>query len=521
MPTAYEKFSNLTYEDAVKLFGTDRRTPTAVTARKFHSGDHWQDGDGYIGQKPDRSYERYPETMQDLKNGFAAENVILEVAETHVGGVLGQEPLWWFVRGAEKIARGDGNTIADEMTPWWDEHEALSVLEGAAEGAVLEGVDVLRFYFPEGLLGPDGTIPKPTTIAAALDYLYCENLTADRAGVFTDDKTKQKIGVYLYEEAESEAENAPKRKMADLCYLDGDRKTVLRRVSQDERTNEPFGPYDLGGRLLMYEIRRQALITDPVLRLQKYVNLAHTKMGRNVNLAGDRTTDVINAQTPTKTKTEVDSTTGRTREVKGPGAYKRTPGAVNYVWGAPIYDANGKIAGYTSPTVNVTEPVDIETFVGTRDHYYAAILGQCFMRHLLISGDAIASGRSREQARKDYERSLKKTKGPLDAAGRWKLETALRMAAELADKTAEVRDLRAYFDCRIERVERSPQERQEDRADVQAGVMSAETLMSRNQIEDTGAELDKIKQEQKDGIGVPRSRPGMPTDDKAGQGASA
>jgi len=94
----------------------------------------------------------------------------------------------------------------------------------------------------------------------------------------------------------------------------------------------------------------------------------------------------------------------------------------------------------------------------------------------------------------------------MDAAGRWKLETAVRMAAVLSGKESEVKDLRAYFDCQIERVERSAQERQEDRADVETGAMSVETLMTRNGLEDTSSELEKIKQERRDGIGVPARR---------------
>ncbi|HYG12168.1 MAG TPA: hypothetical protein VD835_19635 [Pyrinomonadaceae bacterium] len=498
-------FDQLTYEDAVNLFGTERRSKTAQTARKFFDGDHWQKGDGYIGQKPIPSYERYKETMDDLEGGFASENVIGEVAEIHVGGIMGQTPLWWFLRGKDRVAADD--PLSESLTPWWDERDGLAVMSEAVETAVLEGVAVLRFYFPQGLLGDGSTITKPADISAALKYFYCEVLTADRAGVFTDEKTKKQIGVYLYEEAETDADDAPKIKKAELCYLNDKNQTVLRRVVDKGSVSEDFGPYNLGGRLFLHEVSRRALVTDSVIQLQKLVNLAHTKMGRNVNLAGDRTTDVINAQTPTKAKKEGDAATGQTREVgREPAAYRRTPGAVNYVWGAPFYDANGKIAGYTSPMINVTEPVDIGTFVGTRDHYYAAILGQCFMRHVLISGDATVSGRSREQARKEYERSLQKTKGPMDAAGRWKLETAVRMAAVLSGKESEVKDLRAYFDCQIERVERSAQERQEDRADVETGAMSVETLMTRNGLEDTSSELEKIKQERRDGIGVPARR---------------
>jgi hypothetical protein len=52
--------------------------------------------------------------------------------------------------------------------------------------------------------------------------------------------------------------------------------------------------------------------------------------------------------------------------------------------------------------------------------------------------------------------------------------------------------------------------------------MSVETLMTRNGLEDTGAELDKVKQERAAGIGVRKSvAVPMPTEDKTGGRAIA
>lgn len=508
-------FSLFTYKDAADLFTKDRRPETASRARKFFDGDHWQGERGYAGTLPPPGYRDREVIVENIRKEFTFENIIFEAADTHAGGVLGNEPTWDFARQRKRqnVRREDSAlfNLGETLTAHWDERELLQTLTKTAEGLALEGLAVLHLYFPQGLLGEGGTLPDGLTLADALDYLYCEVLAADVAGVFTDPASKKKIGVYLFEEGDE-----AKVKKADICYLDENKKTVLRRLTEGVEGSENFGPYDLGGRLFLHQLERPALITDAVQSLQRSLNLTRTNKTRNVSQAGNRSRDVINAQAPRK-----QSATGPAQKNEGVeevGAYKATPGHVNMLFGLPLRNDAGKIIGYTQPQVNVTEPVPVDTFVKSRDDDYAAILGQCFMLHKLISGDATASGKSREQARKEYERSLKKTAVVIDAAGRWLLETELRMAAELA-KDFSVRDLRAVFECQIEKVPVSGDERQQNREDVKEGLMSPETAMSRNGIQDTGAEVVKIEayQEEKAKRAKAMQPPSPPVEDKSGE----
>lgn len=510
-------FDTFLYKDAAELFTKERRTDTAKRAREFFKGNHWQSEWGFIGELPPAGYEGRTYIIDNLKKGFVFENVIFEVTDTHTGGVLGTEPMWDFVRNGEALNVRKKETafkLGETLTAHWDERKSLQILTEAAEGLVLEGDAVLRLYFPKGLLRADNTLPPVSNIADALKYLYSEVLTSDVAGVFEDPATKRQIGVYLFEEGEDSA----KVKKADICYLNEKDETVLRRLTDGKDGSDDFGPYDLGGHLFLHELKCPALITDAVQSDQKCVNLAHTMMARNVNLAGNRTTDIVNGKPPGREETAAASGTVKPAGAAGRKAYKRNPGYVNVIYGLPFYDANGKISGYTNPSINVSEPVSVETFVNTRDHYYAAILGQCFMRHVLISGDATASGRSREQARKEYERSLNKTAVVLNAAGRWQLEVELRMAAHLANDSS-VSDLRAVFQCNIEKVPISAEERQENRADLEAGVLDPEEVMRRAGVEDTGAMMQKVEKYQKQKRArAPQAIPPS-VEDKTGQGA--
>src|SRR5215211_5229537 len=89
--------SEITSPDKASRLFQSRRSVDAVAADKFYSGDHFQDFDGWIGEKPAEGTKTYAETVLRIKHGFVSENVIKEVTDRHVSAVLGREPLWGFL----------------------------------------------------------------------------------------------------------------------------------------------------------------------------------------------------------------------------------------------------------------------------------------------------------------------------------------------------------------------------------------------------------------------------------------
>jgi hypothetical protein len=523
-----KKFDDYRYGDARKLFvnkdGTERRTPTAILATQFRKGNHWQNGKGFIGEKPIPGQAGFVPTMLAIKNGFVSENVVGEVVGNHDSGVLGREPVWSFLQIDSKEPIRVDKKVYEPLTTWWNDREVLNDLQESVRIMLCEEITVRRIYIPQGLLdeqGKDeeGKLKPSGDVVKALELVYTETLTSDVAGVFTDPATQRQIGVYLFER---ELPDGSKQKCAELSYLNPERQTVHRVVVDGTSEPEEFGPYDLGGRLLIYEMRREALITEQVQSNQKALNLAHTMMMRNVNLAGNRDTTITNAQHP-KAKKKIATAEG-VKEVMEDAPHVKGAGAVMYLLGRPIYNEKSQVIGYTNPNVIISDPVPVETFKETRDHFYAAILGQCQQRHKLISGDATASGRSREQARAEYEGSLKATKSVVDAAGRWQLETVLRLAAQLAGKTSEFINLRADFNSLIDTGPLSPTERQENRADVKDKLLAPQTAMSRNNVEDTDAEYTRMEEDAKQQKKLRDLLPPIvppPSEDKTGDKLSA
>lgn len=517
-------FSEYTYEDAHQLFkpvkgdtpdATDkvRRPDTAIKATLFHAGDHWQNGHGFNGQLPPTSYPGAKTIKDDIKKRFESENAIKSVIETHRDGVLGREPLWSFLPAAGKkkttrtvVPEGDQEnapasfeeTTAETLTPWWNDREALTDLQKTADILTLEGIAVRRLFFPKGRLPESGELTAPN-LPAALDFLFFETLHADVAGVFTDPETQKQIGVYLFEE--TDADGGVISSCAELSYLDDLGNTAC-RVVRDKGEPEEFGPFRLGGRLLLHEVRRAPLITEAVQSIQKALNLAQTMMTRNVCMAGARERTISNAQPP-KRKRRIQSAADpdKTVDVLESATYDTGGGAVMFLMGYPKYGADRTIIGYTEPSVDISDPASVEVFVQTRATKREAILSQCHQEHILITGDATASGVSRKQAEKGFQRSLKETKTPLDASGRWQLEASLRMAAQILGESEKYLGLRADFNCLLDVGEPEPDDRRvvmEMRKPGGASntpLISDETARNMVGIDDAAAELARIEAE--------------------------
>lgn len=511
-----KSFSSYTYDDAIVLFGTkapsfsstytfptkdQRRPPSALAATQFFSGDHWQNSKGFIGQLPPASLPGASLILADIKDAFVSENVVLEVVETHVGGILGREPIWSFLKAEGETDRSNKasfeNVTGETLTTWWNKRKALRDLQKATQTALLENIAVRRLFIPKGRF-PAGTSISTSNLKDALELIYIETITADKGGVFTDSDTQLQIGVFLFEERNSKGEVTTQ--CAELSFLNDANETVC-KVVRDKGGPTEFGPYQLGGHLLIYQIDRRALITEQVQSSQRALNLARTMMMRNVNMAGSRTTHVTNAQPPKKSNTDNPPPAG---ELRFPGTFKTGPGGINYVMGYPIYDEQGNVKGYTNPNVSLSDPVPVDTFSKTIQECKEAIYSECHQRHVLIVDKADTSGKAREVARREFERSLKESKTVLDATGRWELETTLRLGAEICGQTSKYEGLRADFNCLIDAGDPDPAKQQvvpllrAPGGPKNRPLISDETARNMIGVEDAAAELAKIEQESKD-----------------------
>lgn len=489
------------FDQLVTLINAQQPSADAADAVAMYHGDHWLGNRGYLGQLPELDAPGNEQARVSIEQSFVSENVIREVTDRHVGGVLGREPTWDYVSETPPVLDADGNPQRlleqDEAdaasTAWWDALHILQVLKGQRKrnqaGAIQYNLlghgAVLRVYVPSGLrekYDQNGVTVCPD-LTTALSIIRVRAYT-EGCVVVEDSATEAPHGLFHFEQ--------DGKQFIEHCYLDDDGATVLRRLNQQNEVVDETQPLQLGGHLLLHALDCPALITPQVIAAQKALNLSISKMLRNVNLAGDLEQILFNAEPPSK---EVDDPDRPGFKKRVATKWRRGPGTTAFLQGAVVRDEDGKIVNRMSPSVSYRDPVSIDTFVGTRGSFYGSMLNQTHQTHVLMAGDAVTSGRAREQARAEYENSLKLTQEPVQAALRWLLEVTLRLAAQFCGQTARYAGLRAEVTVFTDSGPVSPEERAADREDYKAGGLSRETYMSRIGIDDIGAEQERIKNE--------------------------
>ena len=440
--------------------------------------------------------------------GFVSKNVAAEVVNRHRDAVLGREPRWGFVP-RRPLAEGEEPTepeqaLADEagaaLTEWWDARRPLETVQRAVALALTTGRATLRLYVPAGLRDQAGKVSAPDLVAA-LGLIRPHLPEPGTAGVFPDGdlegveaETGAEVGVYAISRNNQES--------AELCYLDEQGGTVLRVVGEGggEGGGEAAA-LPLGGRLLLYELTRDALLTPQVRQLQKALNLDLTQMMRNVNLAGSLERVIVNAQKPGRWVDAAGSPLSAEQAKGDPNArFIQEPlpvgaGVSAFLAGLPHYNEAGGVAGYANPSIQWRDPVPVTTFTDTKGALYGGILEEAGQLHALIAEDATASGESRKQARAEFEASLRLTKTLVDGALRWLLETALALAGVFCGRPGAFEALRCEAACQVDAGPLTADERQQIVAEFEKGVFSWETTAVRLGAEDPDAERARLDAE--------------------------
>ncbi|HMQ29153.1 MAG TPA: hypothetical protein PKD53_00430 [Chloroflexaceae bacterium] len=495
----------------------------------YLAGDHWQGGAGWTGPWPDALDPEAQRVQAEIARAFTPQNAIGEVAERHVGGVVGKEPAWGLTvrRPLRAMGRGSQPTRAEQalideaeaaLTSWWDARKLLTFFQGAAEGLLAGGRAPVRLFVPAGLR-VGGIVPQAASLEAALTgYCYVDRPALAAATVITDPDTQQRCGVYAYQTAEGQT-------VAELTYVDLATGQTVLRVLRGGAAAAEAGAWPLGGLLLLDEARRSPFLTEPVRRLQRQLNLARTMSGRNIVQGGFLERLILGGQLPGEWVDDPAAPVGpdgtRKRFVAKP--LKVGAGRTNFISGQPIRDAQGRITGYTTPSVVYRDPVSTATFREAAEDDHRAILSEARQLHALMGADSTATGESRVQARADFAKSLLATKAQLDATGRWLIEAALALASVFAGQPGRYAGLRATFDCRIDTGPLTAAERAQIVAEVEKGVLSLETALAMLGHDDVDAELARIaaekaaRQAEARAIATPPD-PDAPGQEPAGEG---
>lgn len=317
MPT--EKMLGLTadpeklgFYEALELLVEDDKYDQA---RKFYDGDHYQEGDAWVGPRLDDNDDESAAVMLEIEETLVSHPAIEEVTDRHKDAVT-TEPDWTLIpvrHLEEEEEPNDGEKrLMDEaeaaLTDWWDDKDVLGQMQESVIDFVLGGRGLMRLMVPEGelVVGPEGGVPTVPRgdLGESLERIWPLFIEASMGEVFRDPVTMRQIGVYAYEVVD--VITGEPTQLVELTYLEpGTKNTVIRvvglqssRAGRDQITDFGRVTMDLGGRLTMFKMQSKRLITEPVLSNQKLLNMDLTMMSKNVVLGGFLERIILNGQPP-------------------------------------------------------------------------------------------------------------------------------------------------------------------------------------------------------------------------------
>jgi hypothetical protein len=473
-------------------------------SRAFLAGDHWQGGMGWAGPWPRPTSDGSSQlAIADIEKRFVSQNVLAELLDRHVTGAIGREPHWTMSPrrpvDEEHPITTEEQSLIDEanaaLTEWWDLRRVHELMQQACATMLFARRGMFRLYIPQGqledVLGEDGETRKLLIIkdfVQALMTIWLDHPAPERSTVAQEDDTKEHIGALLYSGGISVTGDGTPVEVGELTYLDpATGVTVLRAL---DRSYDVEWSADLGGRLLMHEMNRPLFLTPQLQQMQEALNLSLSMLPRHLVTAGFLERVLLNAQMPGHW--EKDPISGDVRGKWVPDAAMVGPGVQTFYTGVEEEQTDGTIKRAT-PQVHDRLPVSPEPSISAIRAMYEMMLEEANQSHVLMNKAAGASGKSREQARSDYERSLTTTAPRLERAGRWLLETLLATAEALSGQPGKyTKTLRAVFTLRLDTGPVDSLERAANDLSYKNGTLSREGAMARNGVADVDAETELI-----------------------------
>lgn len=503
--TIQDEYAVITYQEAKRRLDArfKRATDTGITGtettatlptkasifarRAFDNDDHWQRGNGFIGQMP--TGEGAAERTELLRRAYVPEEVISEVLDTHIENVLGNDPIIAFEDEAE-----ENNETLEIIKEWFDKRENTEILATALRSARRESASVLRAFIPAGMVSGEGRI-EAKDLREALSKIWILHEYIEKGGVIVDESTATELGLILYKSRLPGT--ASEVSLCEYAYLDEIGRTVWGTASAHTAKlgSEVAEPFLLGGHLPIYQMNAKAMITESVCQAQRTVNLSGTMLTRNNNLAGSRERLAVGVQPPGDWVETTDADTGVITRTFKAAAMATGPATFNFLSAQPVIDdSTGKVTAFANPNIIFTDPVPVNTFLETSAHWRKVIYSKAKMLHLLMSEDATASGKSRIEARKEFQSSLNRSKQIVDPAGKWMIEVALNIAAHFIGRPGAFLKKKIKFDAQISTIELTPEEIAQIRADYEAGIIDLQTALELRGFKNVAEIQERVKE---------------------------
>lgn len=488
-PLVVPSFAEMTYDDAVEAVA--RQLPDDYHTRRLYAEneDHWDGGKGYIGPKASR-----PEDNARVRELFAAYDACGEVVTSVQDAFGGEAQIDVLPLEGEVVDEADRQEVIELLTRLWDRVRMHEYFKRCVKVSAYAERAPLRWWIPPGraVSGQEGAeLPRAESVWQAAEWLALSAPDPATCAVVTDHLTQRQAAIFLddYEDT----------KRAEIVYVDDEGNTVW-RVLDSSGGKEENMMLELAGNLPTAEMNATNLITPAVIQTQRQLDYIESLISRIIETAGFRERYILNAEPEGNWRPldDGEEPTGITRDVDGI-TYQLEPS--ERVLGASVTteiigilnDVEEDRVARSTPNVLSFDPTDPQYAISAAEHARQKILRMCKQAHRAGTGRSELSGFAYQQARAAFEKDLQNRKGSAEAMLRASLTAALAMIEALCGTPGLYTErYRITVDLHVDAGPRSPEERQQDRYDVEQSLMSPETSMSRAGVEDVKAEMDRI-----------------------------
>jgi hypothetical protein len=467
--------------------------------------DNWQDRKGWGGPPVPAGLDDEKERWDKIKSQFTPRKQLRSCVRRAGNALLKREPSVSFT-----VRRTDTDTVPltlaetaliaeanGALATWWDRRKVQKNAKLAARTSRWAGVGFLRWWIPSflGESQADGTVKvNPTDpVDALLRFIYVASPLPEAAAIAVDEATQATAMVF------TEGENA-----AEVYYVDGE-DTIVRRVTKTAAVDTRKR---MRGLLPMIAIEGEKILDEPSRAQQRRLDFFETLLIRVGEVAGFPERYTKNAEPSGTWKRVADGfvppTGAQIREAEdGSGALEYLVPTPRMMGSGTTTDLIGIVVGKdertgkmtrATPDVFIKEPTDPEYCIKAIKHASATILEDCHQGHVVTNSDPLPSGKSRKEARADWEADVEEAREPVEGGLRDFIESAFAGAEDLAGQPGYFTDtLRVSVDLHVDLGPADPQDIQSDVVQVEKGMMARETAMSRSGIEDPEAELKRIE----------------------------
>lgn len=429
------------------------------------------------------------------------------------------------------------------LTHYWDNSDILEVLRDALEDRLVEGRGAIRVYVPARFRNPNGTLKTEIkTLADALAVIRVEKVDNEKARIL--DEEGERISLYKAQRTKN-FETGEKEEVFEFSFVDDAGFTFVGTIARDDfafmqpatgsqpalpinqTPTNPLGisaganlnqltgegnangfiaalraqraqisnPLRLGGGLTLVEVSGAPYITEQLRKCNGGVNLNLT-MGVHATVEGGFSEmATLNADVEMVKVPDRNEPSGY-KEV--PKAMKRGGNAVQNLVGIRTFDSEKGTESYTNAGVAWKDPTPMTSFKDGKQLYYESCLEAGGQKFITLSSDGNVGEESRQLAEKDYLRRARPYKRDADKLGGGTINAVLRLAAELIGKSGYFDKLSIKFDAVVDISIITADSRRVMMDEVEKGLRSEESYMTKTGTENPTAERETIAREKRE-----------------------